>query len=90
VTRVGLVTGLLTLPLAPVRGVGWVARRIADAGEEELYDPARLRQELQELARALEDGTLTPEEFDVREDELLDLLDEAERRATAGWSDEDF
>lgn len=77
----GLVTGLLTLPVAPVRGVGWVARRIADAGEQEYYDTARIRSELQELVRALEEGELTPEEFDQREDELLDLLEEAERRA---------
>jgi hypothetical protein len=82
----GLLSGLATLPLAPVRGVGWVARQIADVGEKEYYDPARIRAELQDLVRALEEGFLTPEEFDAREDELLDLLDEAERRA-AGVSD---
>jgi Gas vesicle protein G len=81
---VGIVTGLLTLPLAPARGVGWVARRIAEVGEDEYYDPARIRSELQELSRALDDGTLTPEEFDQREDELLDLLEEAESRAIEG------
>ena len=79
----GLLTGLDTLPLAPVRGVGWVARRISDVGEDEYYDPARIRAELQELARELDEGTLSAEEFDAREDELLDLLDEAELRMRA-------
>lgn len=27
----GLITGLLTLPLAPVRGVVWVAEKLSDA-----------------------------------------------------------
>jgi len=79
----GLLSGLVTLPLAPVRGVGWVARRISDVGEDEYYDPARIRAELQELARALDEGALSGEEFDAREDELLDLLDEAELRMRA-------
>lgn len=77
----GILTGLITLPLAPVRGVGWVARQVADVGEQEYFDPARIRSELSDLSRALDDGVLTPEEFDAREDELLDLLDEAELRA---------
>jgi gas vesicle protein GvpG len=79
----GLLSGLVTLPLAPVRGVGWVARRISDVGEDEYYDPARIRAELQDLARALDEGALSAEEFDAREDELLDLLDEAELRMRA-------
>jgi hypothetical protein len=77
----GLVTGLLTLPLAPARGIGWVARRIAEVGEDEYYDPARIRAELQDLSRAFDEGALTPEEFDEREDELLDLLEQADARA---------
>ncbi len=82
----GLLSGLVTLPLAPVRSVGWVARQITNIGEQEYYDPARIRAELQELARAMEEGAITPEEFDAREDELLDLLDEAERRAAQASS----
>lgn len=78
----GLVTGLLTLPLAPVRGIGWVAQRVADVGEQELYDPDRIHSELQELVASLEDGEIDNEEFDAREDELLDLLEEAKRRST--------
>ena len=80
---VGLVSGLLTLPLAPARGVGWLAEHVVEVGEREYYDPARIRAELQALARALEEGEITPEEFDAEEDEILDRLEEAQRRAGA-------
>ncbi|HEY8454756.1 MAG TPA: gas vesicle protein GvpG [Actinopolymorphaceae bacterium] len=73
----GLVTGLLTLPLAPARGFGWVIKQIAEAGEDEFYDPAEIREELRELYEAADAGEITPEEFDAREDELLDRLDVA-------------
>jgi len=81
----GLFTQLLTLPLAPVRGVGWVVDRVVEAAEEEYYDPAPVRQELAELEKALLAGDIGPETFDRREDELLDRLDEinAYRRDTA-------
>ena len=34
----GLITGLLTLPLAPVRGTVWLAERILEQAESEFYD----------------------------------------------------
>ncbi|GAA5022754.1 gas vesicle protein GvpG [Actinopolymorpha pittospori] len=78
----GLVSGLLTLPLAPARGVGWLAEHVVEVGEREYYDPARIRAELQALARALEEGEITPEEFDAEEDKLLDRLEEAQWRVS--------
>lgn len=71
---VGLFTGLLTLPLAPVRGVAWVADQLVNAAEEEFYDEGRIHAELRELAGKLEAGEISEEEFDRAEDELLDLL----------------
>ncbi|MGO4759259.1 gas vesicle protein GvpG, partial [Streptomyces sp. 2MCAF27] len=35
----GLITGLLTLPLAPVRGVAWIAEQLRQEALRELYDP---------------------------------------------------
>ncbi|WP_369266062.1 gas vesicle protein GvpG [Streptomyces harbinensis] len=67
----GLFSEILLLPLAPVRFTGWVAGRITDAAEEELYDPAPLMTRLRELHLALEEGELTPEEFEEREERLL-------------------
>lgn len=67
----GLLTGLLTLPLAPVRGTIWVAERLLEEAERELNDPAVLEQQLDEAEAAVERGELSQDEFDVLEDELL-------------------
>ncbi|MDT3400296.1 gas vesicle protein GvpG [Streptomyces sp. B1866] len=71
----GLLTRLLTFPAEPVRGVGWVVRRVVEAAEQELYDPAPVERELAELEGALLEGRIDEEEFDRREDELLDRLE---------------
>ncbi len=70
----GLITGLLTLPLAPVRGVVWVAEKLNDAGERELHDPAVLRAQLAVLNEELESGDISLEEFEREEERLLDRL----------------
>ncbi|MER6398998.1 MULTISPECIES: gas vesicle protein GvpG [unclassified Kitasatospora] len=72
----GLITQILTLPLAPVRGAVWVAERIQEAAEQQYYDPAPVERELAELEQALLAGDIDEETFDRREDELLDRLDE--------------
>jgi Gas vesicle protein G len=74
---VGLITGLLTLPLAPVRGVAWIAEQVALEAERELDEPARVRRELARLQTQLDRGELTEEDFERREDELLARLEEA-------------
>ncbi|MGQ4485535.1 gas vesicle protein GvpG [Streptomyces sp. 372A] len=70
----GLITGLLTLPIAPVRGVVWVAEKLNDAAERELRDPRVLRTQLAVLNQELEDGDITIEEFEREEERLLDRL----------------
>ncbi|MFD7986641.1 gas vesicle protein GvpG [Kitasatospora indigofera] len=72
----GLLTQILTLPLAPVRGTLWVLERVVETAENEYYDPAPVEQELADLERALLAGQIDEEAFDRREDELLDRLDE--------------
>jgi Gas vesicle protein G len=76
----GLFTGLLTLPLAPVRGVAWVAEQVADEVERELYDEDRIRSELLQLEMEAEDGLIGDEERRRREDELLQRLAVAQER----------
>ncbi len=72
----GLLTQILTLPLAPVRGTAWVLERVVETAENEYYDPAPVERELAALERALLAGQIDEETFDRREDELLDRLDE--------------
>jgi len=80
----GLLSGVLLLPLAPVRGVEWVAGRLMDAADEELHDPAVLRARLRALNQALESGELSLEEFEREEERLLDLLERRGGQAASG------
>ena len=70
----GLITGLLTLPLAPVRGVAWVAEQLESEAWRQWTDPATVRRELAAVEAAYEAGELTEEERDARQDELVGRL----------------
>jgi hypothetical protein len=71
---VGLITGLLTLPLAPVRGTVWLAERIQEQAEAELYDEDVIRAQLMEIEAAREAGEISEEEATQAEDQLLERL----------------
>jgi hypothetical protein len=71
---VGLITGLLTLPLAPVRGTVWLAERIQEQAEAELYDEDVIRAQLMEIDAAREAGEIDEEEATQAEDQLLERL----------------
>jgi uncharacterized membrane protein len=70
---VGLFTGLLTLPLAPVRGVAWIAEVVAEEADRELAAAASPERALADLEAALAAGEIDEEEFEHRR---LDLMDE--------------
>jgi hypothetical protein len=70
----GLITGLLTLPLAPVRGTVWLAERIQEQAEEELYDESASRDGLLEVEAARRTGTFDEEELAAAEDVLIERL----------------
>jgi cytochrome c-type biogenesis protein CcmH/NrfG len=77
----GLISGLLGLPVAPLRGVVAVAEQVRRQAEDELYDPARIRQQLEQLDRLRADGVLTDAEATAQEDELVERLLVARERA---------
>ncbi|MFI0356182.1 gas vesicle protein GvpG [Actinomadura sp. 9N407] len=77
----GLFTGLVTLPLAPVRGVVWIAEVLQEQAEARLYDPGRIAAEMQDLADAVAAGEITEEEAAAREEELIDRLTHHRRQA---------
>jgi hypothetical protein len=70
----GLMTNLLTLPLAPVRATVALADQILQQAEAEYYDPARIRLQLEQIDALRESGQLDPEEAAGYEDELLARL----------------
>ena len=70
----GLITGLLTLPLAPVRGTVWLAERIQEQAEAELYDESAITASLQELDALRQTGELDETEIAQAEDALIERL----------------
>lgn len=70
----GLFTGLVTLPLAPLRGTVWIAEQVRDEAERELYDPAVIRRQLDQIAEARREGTIDEQDADAAERELISRL----------------
>lgn len=70
----GLIGSLLTLPLAPARGLVWVLEQAVEEAEAQLHDPTRIRAELANAEAALERGEIDEETYDELERELLDRL----------------
>jgi Gas vesicle protein G len=77
---VGLLTGLILLPLAPVRGVAWLAEQVLDQASQEEYDPAETYQQLAELDEARQAGAISAEECTAAEDALVARLMRARSR----------
>jgi hypothetical protein len=71
---VGLITGLLTLPLAPVRGTVWIAEQIQQQAEAEFYDERVIYAQLTEIQAAREAGEIDEAAAAEAEDILLERL----------------
>ncbi|CAL9616366.1 gas vesicle protein GvpG [Streptomyces sp. NPDC095602] len=84
----GLLIEILALPVAPLRGVGWVLDKVVRAAEQEYYDPGPVQEGLSALEGARSAGEIDDEEFGRRAEPLLRRLDEIReyqlRRAGAG------
>lgn len=79
----GLLTGLLTLPLAPVRGTIWVAEQVLEEAENQYYDPGVIRRQLEDVEELRASGQITDEEAEQMEDALVERLMESRRRRSA-------
>ncbi|MFC8800766.1 gas vesicle protein GvpG [Promicromonospora sp. NPDC057138] len=80
----GLFSALVSLPLAPVRGVVWIAEQVREEAEREYYDPGAIRRQLDQIAEAREDGSIDDTEADALEEALVTRLLEANRRRRQG------
>lgn len=69
-----LLTLLLRLPLLPVQGVIKLGELIQDEAERQLYDPARIRRELEDAERRHQAGEISDEEFAQIQDELASTM----------------
>jgi Gas vesicle protein G len=79
----GLFMGLLTLPLAPVRGVAWVVQQAVEEAERQLYDEENILRELMQLELDYEDGKVDLEERESYEELLLERLAVGQARRAA-------
>jgi hypothetical protein len=70
----GLLTALVTLPLAPVRGTVWIAEKLREQAELELYDESGIEAALLELQAARESGAYEELEIQQAEDALIERL----------------
>jgi len=75
----GLITGLLTLPLAPVRGVVWIGEQVLEQAETEYYDEGVIQAQLMEIEAAREAGEIDDETAAEAEDILVERLIRARR-----------
>jgi hypothetical protein len=71
----GIFTGLLLLPLAPLRGTIWLAEKLAEVADRELNDESTVLRLLVEAEMALDAGHISQAEYEEVEDELLDRLE---------------
>ena len=70
----GLLTGLLAAPLAPLRLVLFVSEHLAEHAAMDAHHPASVQERLLEVESALATGELSREEAARMEEELLARL----------------
>jgi Gas vesicle protein G len=80
----GLIISLLTWPLAPVRGVAWIAEQVRQEAEREWMDPGALHEALADVQARREAGLIDDTEADRLEDELIERLLESEQPYGSG------
>jgi Gas vesicle protein G len=80
----GLITGLLTFPLAPVRATVWVADRVLEQAERDFYDEGAIRAQLLDIDAAREAGTIDEDEAAGAEDALVERMLEGRARGIGG------
>ena len=78
----GLLTTLLTLPLAPVRGTIWIAEQVREQALREFEDEDSIRARLADLEARYELGEMPEEDYLRSEDELLERLVRAQGHAS--------
>ena len=70
----GLITGLLTLPLAPVRGVVWVAETLEEEAQRQLDELESPERRLAELDVRRSSGEVSEEEAEAIEAEIIEAM----------------
>lgn len=70
--------------LAPIKGIKWVGEKLREVADKELYDEDKIREELMTLQARLDMGEIREEEYAAREKDLLERINEIQRRKEEG------
>ncbi|NTW00105.1 MAG: gas vesicle protein GvpG [Oscillochloris sp.] len=71
----GILTKLLTLPLTgPIDSTMWIAQKLLERAEDEMYDEGKVRAKLMELEMLLDLGEISEDAYMDAEEELLERL----------------
>jgi len=71
----GFLIDLLTLPvMGPIKGVMWIAEKVAEQADKEIYDEDKVRGQLMELELRYDLGEIEEEEYLAAEEALLARL----------------
>jgi len=58
--------------------ITWIANKILDEANAELYDPDKIQAELINISLQLEAGEITEKDYNKKESDLLDRLEESQ------------
>jgi hypothetical protein len=72
------------LLMAPFKGVIFIAKKINDVIEKETSDEGAIKERLMTLQLKFEMDEIDEEEYDLREEELLKLLENAREKKLNG------
>jgi len=71
----GFLVDLLAFPvMGPVKGLMWIAEKVAEQADNEIYKPGKIRGQLMELELRLDLGEITEEAYLEVEEILLERL----------------
>jgi hypothetical protein len=71
----GFLIDLLTLPMmGPLKGVIWIAEKVAEQADREMYDGDKVQGQLIELELRYDLGEISEEEYMAAEEALLERL----------------
>lgn len=81
----GTFVTLVAFPvLGPIKGVIWLAEKVLEQAERELYDEEAVRGRIEELELRYDLGEISQEEYLAAEEELLERLRAIRKRQAAG------
>ncbi len=77
----GILFDIVAFPLmGPIKGVTWIAQKMVEQAEKELYSVDAIRGKLLELELRFDMGEIPEKEYEALEETLLGLLRTARER----------